>query len=197
MRLALTFDDGPSAWTEGILDLLAAHGGHATFFVIGSVVRERRNVLERIVAEGHELGNHTWSHPWLARDCDDAQVEEEFRRTNEVLTEIVGYPPRRFRAPHYDVDERVEHIASRVGLVHTRGDVTPPDWRPGLRGAVIATLVLQQANPDVIVGLHDGIPPGGSGAGTSRQSTVDAMAIILPRLLERGLECETASTVMG
>jgi peptidoglycan/xylan/chitin deacetylase (PgdA/CDA1 family) len=194
-RIALTFDDGPSEWTGPILDLLAAHGARATFFVVGSVARENAALLQRIAAEGHELGNHSWSHPALARDCDDEVVREELERTNHALAEIVGAPPRRFRAPHFDVDNRVEAIAATLGLVHTRSDVTPPDWHPGITSAVTATFVLQQVRPGAVVNLHDGIPPSEAGTGRTRQATVDALATILPRLADR-YESVTASSLL-
>jgi len=196
-RLALTFDDGPSSWSEPIAELLAENGARGTFFVIGSLVEHRAAVVERLASAGHEIGNHTWSHPWLARDCDDATIRDELERTNRRLAEVLGVAPRRFRAPHYDVDDRVEAIAAEVGLTHTRGDVTPPDWTPVLKAPVIATLVLQRVTPNAVVGLHDGVPPRGSSAPASRQPTVDAVAMILPRLRDRGFELVTASELLG
>jgi peptidoglycan-N-acetylglucosamine deacetylase len=194
-RIALTFDDGPSEWTGPILDLLGAHGAQATFFVVGSVARQHAALLHRIVAEDHELGNHSWSHPALARDCDDEDVREELERTNHALAEIVGTPPRRFRAPHFDVDSRVEAIAATLGLLHTPSDVAPPDWHPRATSAVTATFILQQVWPGAVVNLHDGIPPSEAGTGQTRQATVDAVATILPRLVER-YECVTASSLL-
>src|SRR5207244_839874 len=125
----------------------------------------------------------------------DELVGEELERTNNALAEIAGTPPRRFRAPHFDVDERVEAIAATLGLVHTRSDVAPPDWHPQVTSAVTATFVLQQVRPGAVVNLHDGIPPGEAGTGQTRQATVDAVAIILPRLVER-YECVTASNLL-
>jgi peptidoglycan/xylan/chitin deacetylase (PgdA/CDA1 family) len=195
--IALTFDDGPSQWTPPILDLLAAHDAHATFFLIGCVVEERSEIVSRIVDEGHEVGNHTWSHPRLAAECDDERVLDEFRRANEAIAAIAQSAPRRFRAPFYDVDDRVECLAATLGLAHTPRDVVPPDWHAGARSAVVATLVLQQVKPGSIVGLHDGVPPreGRDGAVT-RELTVDAVATFLPRLAEKGYECVTASSLL-
>jgi peptidoglycan/xylan/chitin deacetylase (PgdA/CDA1 family) len=196
-HVALTFDDGPSAWSEPILDILAANGVQATFFMIGCLAEESLDLLERMVSEGHEIGNHTWSHPWLARDCDDERVLEELQRTNIVLDALSGVSPNRFRAPHYDVDERVAAIAARLGLAHTRGDIAPADWHQRSSAPVIATFVLQQVRHGAVVGLHDGIPPNAAGVGSSRQPTVDAVAAIVPRLRERGYECVTASALLG
>lgn len=195
-RIALTFDDGPAAWTEPILDLLSANDAHATFFTIGSFAAERSDLLRRMIAENHEVGNHTWSHPRLAQECDDERVREELERTNEVLTEILGFTPHRFRAPRYDVDARVEAVAATLGLTHTRGDVRPPDWDERCSAGFIVTFVLQQARPNAIIGLHDGVPPKKVGSSATRQPTVDAVATMLPRLNERGFECVTASTLL-
>jgi peptidoglycan/xylan/chitin deacetylase (PgdA/CDA1 family) len=196
-RLALTFDDGPGPWTAPILDLLKAHDAHATFFLIGERVDEHPDIVRRIVAAGHELGNHTFSHPWLARDCTDDAVYEELRRANEAIARVAGEPPRRFRAPHYDVDARVERIAAELDLTHTRGDVTPPDWREGIGAQVLATLILQQARADAVIGLHDGIPPKARGTGATRDTTVEAVRLVLPRLVERGHTLTTASGILG
>ena len=196
-RIALTFDDGPAEWTGPILDVLAAHDARATFFVIGSLAQERGEILRRIVAEGHEVGNHTWSHPWLARDCDDQRVRDELERTNLLLADLIGSRPRRFRAPRYDVDARVTTIAESLGLTHTRGDVRPPDWDERCTAGFITTFVLQQARAGAIVGLHDGVAPRKTSAKKSRQVTVDAVATIVPRLKERGFECVTATTLLG
>ena len=195
-RIALTFDDGPSVWSEQILEALAVNDAHATFFVIGSVVRENSDILLQMVAAGHEVGNHTWSHPRLAEDCDDDRVRKELSRTNDVLTEILGVPPRRFRAPRYNVDARVQAVAADLGLRHTHGDVTPPDWNPRCSSQFIATYVLQQARHGAVIGLHDGIPPSERTSGKTRQPTVDAVETILPRLRERGFECVTASALL-
>ena len=195
-RIALTFDDGPDVWTEPILDLLAEHSAKATFFVIGSAVSERAHLIRRMHADGHEVGNHTWSHPRLTRDCDDAEVRDELQRTNEVLTELAGHAPRRFRAPHYDADERVLGIAAELGLAHTGVDLTPPDWDERFSASYLTTFVAQQAQADAIVGFHDGVPPSERKAGRSRQPAVDAIALILPRLAERGFECVTVSDLL-
>jgi peptidoglycan/xylan/chitin deacetylase (PgdA/CDA1 family) len=195
-EVALTFDDGPSEWTEPILDLLAAHDARATFFVIGSRLAGHDDVVRRIVAEGHEVGNHTWSHPRLARDCDETQIADELERTSAAVEEITGSRVRLFRCPYYDFDKRVAEVAAALGLTHTPGTVTPPDWLPACRGGVIATLVLQLVHQGAIVGLHDGIPPDDPGPPTSRAATVESAALFLPRLRERRYRCLTASALL-
>jgi peptidoglycan/xylan/chitin deacetylase (PgdA/CDA1 family) len=193
--VALTFDDGPSEWTEQILDVLAAHRARATFFVIGTMAESRAELVRRIASEGNEVGNHTWSHPRLARDCDDARVFAELKQTSDLLEEMLGSPPRRFRAPYHDVDARVEAVAASIGLEHTTTTVTAPDWHPGAAAAFIATMVLQRVGAGAVIGLHDGFPPDEADA--SRDATVAAVATLVPRLVERGFECVTASTLLA
>ena len=195
--VALTFDDGPSEWTEPLLDLLSLHGARATFFLIGSLVAPRRELVERMRGDGHEIGNHTWSHPSLTRDCDDTQVHDELARTNEALVDVLGSQPTRFRAPRYEVDARVERIAAGLGLTHTRGDVRPPDWKPQCRAEFIFAFAMPQLRAGTIVGLHDGVPPSKRTESTSRGATVTAVALMLPRLLESGHTLVTASELLA
>ena len=195
-RISLTFDDGPGPCTAPILDLLAAHGGRATFFVIGSFAKKQRDLVRRMAAEGHEVGNHSWSHTRLADSGSRRVITRELSRTNKLLTKVLGAPPRRFRGPEYNIDERVLTIASELSLHHTRGDVTPPDWVPRCDASYIAAFVLARAAPGAVVGLHDGVPPHMHGRGISRQPTVDALALIMPRLDERGFACVTASELL-
>jgi peptidoglycan-N-acetylglucosamine deacetylase len=194
-RVALTFDDGPGEWTEPILDALARHGAHATFFVIGSAAGPHADLIRRMDAEGHEIGNHTWSHPWLARDCSDVRVRDELERTNAALAEIIGRTPIHFRAPRYDVDDRVLEIASGLGLAHAHGDVRPPDWDERCTSGFITTFAARQARDNLVIGLHDGVASR-TKVGRTRQPTVDAMRALLPRLRDRGLECVTFETLM-
>lgn len=196
-RIGLSFDDGPSPWTARILELLASHGARATFFLVGSVAEQHPDLVRRISAEGHELGNHTWSHPALARECNDERVREELVRTSDTLERIVGTRPALFRAPYYDHDARVDEIAAELGLRHAWGDVAPPDWHPRVTCGLIAMFVLQGIAPDAIVGLHDGVPPHQVAEGVTRQPTVDAVAAILPRLAERDMACASVSEVMA
>lgn len=195
--VALTFDDGPSEWTEAILDILARNDAQATFFLIGFLAETRAETVRRIAAEGHELGNHSWSHPHLTRESD-SRVLDELRWTNDALTDLAGVSPSRFRAPFYDADERVESLAEQLGLLHTPSTLVPPDWHPSMRSAFIATLVVQQASPGSIVGLHDGIPLADRRTlAASREETVKAVASFVPRLRERGFEFLTASSLLS
>ena len=91
-ELALTFDDGPNpAWTPQLLDLLAEHNVQATFFMVGKFAEAEPALVRRVLAAGHTIGNHSWSHPNLAMTAA-GQVTEELTRTSETLQQIAGAP---------------------------------------------------------------------------------------------------------
>ena len=97
--VALTFDDGPNAaFTPRVLDRLAAAGGRATFFVVGVQVEQERPLVRRLLAEGHELGNHTWAHESPAVLTAE-QTRHEIERGTEAIKRVAGQPPRWYRPP--------------------------------------------------------------------------------------------------
>ena len=114
------------------------------------------------------------------------------------LASILGDTPRRFRAPHYDVDARVEAIGAELGLVHTRGDVTPPDWHEKATPALITTFVLRQVGDGGVIGLHAEVSPPARGRPGREppRHRLEAVATIVPRLAERGIRCVTASELL-
>jgi peptidoglycan/xylan/chitin deacetylase (PgdA/CDA1 family) len=192
---ALTFDDGPSIWTPPILDSLRDHGARATFFVLGASVRGREELLGRILAEGHEIGNHTLSHLDPAKASDEV-LAEEIRRGGEVIAAACGRRPALVRPPYGGDAERFAAVARRTGVGPTvLWSVDPADWNSSEAGAIVEH-VLQELRPGAIVDLHDGMPDNSSGA-PSRQATVDAVAQILPELAARGYRSVTVSELIA
>jgi peptidoglycan-N-acetylglucosamine deacetylase len=182
--LALTFDDGPSEWTGPILELLAAHGARATFFVVGSAVAGREATLQRVRAEGHELGSHTFSHLHPSA-LDDAQLREEIRRGAGAA----GPEARLVRPPYGEDAERFDRLAAEVGLGPTvLWSVDPRDWE-ATDGEVIAERVVAEATHGAIVDLHDGRRP--------QPATVAAVERMLPALGERGFTLVTVSELLA
>ena len=192
MKLALTFDDGPSVWTPLVLDLLREHGARATFFLIGARVRERPDDVRRIEAEGHELGSHTLTHPRLTEISDD-EARAEIIGGVEALEEVLGERLQLFRAPGFYADERVLAIVADLGLEAVFADVDPEDWRPGLDSHTIFRRVLDGARDGAIVDLHDGFPQPPTIARDDCTPTVEALEHLLPCLRAEGYESVTVS----
>ena len=115
-KIALTFDDGPSReYTAEILDILKEYGVKATFFVVGVNIEKSPDLLRRIVAEGHEIGNHTYSHPHLQK-MDTATLAKELTRTDGLIQSITGLSPTLFRPPEGVVTDSVKTAAGDGGI---------------------------------------------------------------------------------
>ncbi|PYI99568.1 MAG: hypothetical protein DMF00_10740, partial [Verrucomicrobia bacterium] len=107
--IAMTFDDGPSeTLTPKLLDLLAAHHIKATFFVIGENVAEHPEIVTRAAREGHEIGNHSWSHPNFGKMSDDS-VRSQLRRTDDAIRSATGSRPTLMRPPYGSITPREKH----------------------------------------------------------------------------------------
>jgi peptidoglycan/xylan/chitin deacetylase (PgdA/CDA1 family) len=177
--IALTFDDGPSATTPTLLDRLAAAGAPATFFVLGPNADARPDLLRRMVAEGHELGNHTWTHRVLTALTPD-DVRDDVVRTNLEITGAGGTPAL-LRPPFGVTDARVNEVADGFGMQVALWNVDPQDWKT-TDPAVITQHVLGAARRGAIVLLHDTSP-----------ATVDAVPGIVAGLRAKGFVPVTLS----
>jgi len=185
----LTFDDGPSESTAEILELLAAHGIKAIFFVIGLRATQRPDLVERATAEGHVVGNHSWDHVRLT-GYSDADVTEKLRQTNDAIEEIIGAPPTLFRGPWFAVDPRVLGLAQRLGLTHMWADVDTCDYSdlPQHDAEFVANAILG-AEAGQIVLFHDGNGDEmGREINPSRAKTVAALRRALPNFADRWRE---------
>jgi peptidoglycan-N-acetylglucosamine deacetylase len=176
--VALTFDDGPGGNTGQVLDLLKQYGIHATFCIIGRVIADYSpDLIRRIVAEGHTLCNHTWTHDLNLRTRSEAQIRSELQRTNDAIHAIIpGAPIKYFRNPGGNFSPLTVSIAASMGMQSLDWNVDPADWsRPGTQS--IINNVLTHTHAGSIVLMHDG--------GGDRSQTVQALRTILPNLLSR------------
>src|ERR1051326_5512892 len=184
--IAMTFDDGPSAaLTPKLLDLLAAHHIKATFFVLGEMVTEHPEILERAAREGHEIASHSWSHPNLAKMSQEG-VRSQLQRTDDEIKTAAGQRPTLFRPPYGSITERQKRwIHDEFGYDIILWDVDPLDWRrPG--PAVVRNRILKETRPGSIVLSHD-IHPG----------TIEAMPSTLDALAAKGFKFVTVSELIG
>ncbi|MDG6109142.1 polysaccharide deacetylase family protein [Dactylosporangium aurantiacum] len=173
--VALTFDDGPWDDTPAVLDLLAKHHVKATFCMVGRQVAARADMVRRMVAEGHTLCNHSWSHDEMLRTRTPEQIRSDMQRTNDAIRAVapgavIGY----FRAPGGNWSPDIVSIAAGLGMTSISWTVDPRDWSgPGVQS--IVNTVLTKTRPGGIVLLHDGAGP----------QTVAALRTILPDLTGR------------
>jgi peptidoglycan/xylan/chitin deacetylase (PgdA/CDA1 family) len=186
--VALTFDDGPSGWTEPILDLLRDTGARATFFVIGEAIPEHAGVLRRIRAEGHEVGNHTMSHPRLD-SINRRAIAREIGRANEAIERVLGELPTAFRPPGFHYNVPVLEVARKAGFDRVvLASATTDDYMRE-SGDEIARAILPRVAPGGIIDLHDGRPPReppahAGGTRVDRRPTVEAVELLLGSLPE-------------
>ena len=124
---ALTFDDGPSINTPHLLDMLEEYGIPATFFMLGSQAERHPDIVKRVIAEGHEVGNHSYSHPNL-RVVSLARKEEELRRTDTILRNL-GASPQFMRPPYGSYDASTEKVAASLGLSLMLWSMDSRDWQ--------------------------------------------------------------------
>ena len=184
--VALTFDDGPHpTLTPQLLDILAARGARATFYVIGRNAARYPDILRRIAAEGHEIGNHTWSHPSLYGVGDTAMLRE-LERTSEAIQQAVGFAPVSVRPPYGNMYPRQSQVVwDALQMTTVMWSIDPLDWqRPG--ASVVANRILSQHHAGAVVLSHDIHGP-----------TVRAMPAVVDGLIGRGYDLVQVSELMG
>jgi peptidoglycan/xylan/chitin deacetylase (PgdA/CDA1 family) len=177
-QVALTFDDGPSAYTVGVLDALARYGVQATFFPVGYAVAPRVPLLRRAVREGHSVQNHSWDHPSLPT-LDSGSLYRQFDRTSDVVEAATGIRPTCYRPPYGSTSSRVRSVARSAGLYpEILWNVNPSDYLRPSPSTLVARSLASADGRGLIIGLHDG--------GGIRSSTVAALPGIISGLLARG-----------
>ncbi|CAB4928839.1 unannotated protein [freshwater metagenome] len=185
-RIALTYDDGPSADTAALLDTLQRLDVPATFFMIGRQVEAHADVVRRVLAEGHEIGNHSWDHADLGRG--GARASRQLRETNAVIQSVTGYTPCVFRPPYGSTGPDLVERTRAAGLTSILWSVDPLDWkRPGADH--IVARVLRQTGPGAIILSHDG--------GGPRAQTLAAAPRVIAGLRRRGYTFVTVSELLG
>ncbi len=200
-KLALTFDDGPDPeWTPKILDILKDKGIHASFFIIGENAQSYPSLLRRILAEGHDVGNHTFTHPNLGM-MPDGLISLEINATQRLFEALTGRSMRLFRGPYSGDaepttgDELVPiEIAQSMGYISVGLHVDPSDWRRPTVDEIVDRVITQVSDPDPDIGghvilLHD--------AGGDRSSTVAALPRLIDTLRAKGYEFVPVSELAG
>lgn len=194
-QVALTFDDGPDRrFTPAILDILKKEGAPATFFVTGANGGENVDLLRRMIAEGHEIGNHTFTHPDIG-DISVKQLEMELNSTQRLFESKLGRQSIYFRPP-YGTDAEPEtpaevkplEVAERLGYIVVGERIDPHDWQTPGRDEIVKA-VIDQAGTGNIILLHDG--------GGDRSETIAALPDIIHELRNRGYVFVPVSALLG
>lgn len=200
--IALTFDDGPDpAWTPAILDILKRENVPATFFVIGKNGQAYPDLLRRIVNEGHEIGNHTFTHPNLG-EIPGRVTDLELNATQRLIESITGRSTVLFRPPYFgdaesDTPEEVEPAlrAQKLNYIMIGLRIDPGDWKPGVTADEIVQKTVSRAldkNPETrgnVVLLHD--------SGGDREATIQALPQLIEELRKRGFKFVQVSDLGG
>jgi peptidoglycan-N-acetylglucosamine deacetylase len=191
--VALSFDDGPDPEvTPAVLDALAQYGAHASFFVIGRSLQAHPQLARRIVAEHHELGNHSWTHSRWQSFFGLRRQLREIERGAQVIAELSGSAaPPLYRAPMGLKSPPLARAARRLGLTVVAWSLHSRDTRSS-DPQRIARRVLQRIRPGDIVLMHDGHDLPGS----HRPACAPALRLILRGLRERGLRSVTVSELL-
>ncbi|WP_017587394.1 polysaccharide deacetylase family protein [Nocardiopsis ganjiahuensis] len=182
--VALTYDDGPGGRTPELLDALAEYDAHATFFVTGHPVMEHPWVVRRTYAEGHELANHTLSHPNLA-EIGSGAARSDLETTQALVFRETGYTMDLMRPPYGSTNGQVAEITAELGLAQILWSVDTNDWRDR-KANVVRKRALKGASEGAIILMHD-----------IHDTTIDASIDIIRELDARGYTMVTVSQLLG
>jgi len=180
-RIALTFDDGPSSYTERVLKILDDGGAKGTFFIVGSEVPGKTSVMRRALAHGDELANHSLNHEAFPSSAS-------MRATSDRISAATGFTPCLFRPPYGNYNSGTVASAEANGMSTILWDVDPTDWSLPGPGAIYSRVVAG-AHPGAIIVMHDG--------GGPRGQTVAALPRIIAELKSRGYHLVTVTKLLG
>jgi peptidoglycan/xylan/chitin deacetylase (PgdA/CDA1 family) len=186
-QIALTFDDGPNGpHTLRLLEVLAKHGVKATFFMIGSYVRQQPEIARAVAQGGHVIGNHTFSHPRLIFKTAE-ETRAELVECRSALQDAVGVHSNLFRPPFGGRRPATLRVVRQLGLQPVMWNVSGEDWKAPTAEAIENEVARQIRGGDVVL-LHDG---SHRGMGAERTRTVAATEGLIPRLRDQGYEFVT------
>ncbi|HEY7123388.1 MAG TPA: polysaccharide deacetylase family protein [Ktedonobacterales bacterium] len=187
-EIALTFDDGPSSgYTTQVLSVLRKYGVHATFFMLGEWVQRYPTLAQAVLADGHAVENHSWSHPNLT-SLSTSAIQQQLANTSNVIQQTIGVAPAFFRPPYGSYNSRVLSVAGSLHLTPVLWDIDPRDWsRPGT--SAIVNNVLSHLHNGAIILMHDG--------GGDRSQTVQALPTIIQQARARGYRFVTVPLLLA
>lgn len=179
--VALTFDDGPSPKTTPIaLELLKKYNAKGTFFMVGHAVEGNEEIVKQVVAEGHQIGNHSWDHPVLTKISLE-KAKSQINDTTAALKKASGLDVHIMRPPYGAINETIQAAVDQSFILW---DVDTLDWKNRNTASIMKEV--KKAQPGSIILMHD-----------VHQTTIDALPLILQYLTEQGFEMVTIEELMG
>ncbi len=185
-RIALTYDDGPSAYTPAFLRELRRLGVPATFFMIGQHVSANASLVRSMLRDGHMLANHSWSHANMGGGGPSASAQ--LRDGSAAIRRATGFTPCLFRPPYGSTGADLVSRANAQGMTSVLWSVDPLDWRTPGTGSIVSTVLAQTSGGGIILS-HDG--------GGPRSQTLAAMGQIVPTLKRRGYKFVTLTDLLN
>ncbi|MCL2288595.1 MAG: polysaccharide deacetylase family protein, partial [Candidatus Bathyarchaeota archaeon] len=182
--IALTFDDGPSEYTNRLLDILSENNAKATFFVTGSKVGANQQVLEKALLQDCEIVGHTWSHSDLT-SLSVVEIKQELLKTNNELQDKLGVYPQMFRPPFGEINNNIITAAEELNLAIILWSISTLDWQ-NQNAAKIHETIVNNVHDGAIILCHDTI-----------EATIDAMDTTIPELISKGYTLVTVSELLG
>ena len=187
-KIALTFDDGPHPYkTDAVLNILAKYGVRATFFVVGENVSYYPEPLRRAVALGHEIGNHTYHHALLSETCEKSAAEE-IQKTEDIIFQTVGYRTKLFRPPEGAYNACALNVVKSKDYRVILWTVDTRDWENKSAETMVQTVMTNVKGGSIIL-FHDYM--------SKKSHTLEALEILLPKLLAQGYEFVTVSELLA
>lgn len=185
--VALTFDDGPNGENmEQILSILAEENATATFFLVGKNIEEQVELARKTLSAGHELANHSMTHPHLPQLESREEIEQQIVETQALIEKTAGVTPVCFRAPFGEYDERVEKVLEASGLRLIGASRSARDWETDVTAETIIARTVDGIHAGDIVVLH-----------SWSTKTAEALPEIFTALKVRGLRCVTVSELLA
>ena len=179
--VALTFDDGPNPNTTPIaLELLKKYNAKGTFFMVGKAVAGNEEIIKQVVAEGHQIGNHSWSHPLLTKISLE-QAKSQINDTTEALKKASGQDVHIMRPPYGGINAAIQAAVDQSFILW---DVDTLDWKNRNTASIMKEV--RKARPGSIILMHD-----------VHQTSINALPTVLQYLTEQGFELVTIDELMG
>lgn len=175
--VALTYDDGPSRYTPEILEVLKENNSNATFFVLGSEVNKHKDLLNQMIEEGNEIGNHSYNHKDLSTTTDE-ELYKQIKGTDDLIYNASGYTPALVRPPYGASDDELN---KKIAKAVIKWSIDTRDWE-NRNVEIITDTILENVKDGDIILMHD-----------LYDATVEASKIVIPQLVEMGYQLVTIS----